>query len=71
MCDLHGKDGRMNGKLEYVISLGIIGFGIWIIAETKAGSALFPLWIALGGLAVAVGLLSLLAELRNRGLLQS
>lgn len=54
----------MNNKLECVVSLGILGFGIWIIAATRAASTLFPLWIALGMLTIAVGLFSLLAEVR-------
>ena len=57
----------MDNILEYLVSLGIVGVGIvWIIVATKAGSALFSAWIALGFLTIAVGLISLLAETRNR-----
>ena len=49
--------------LAYLVSLGIIGTGvIWIVASTN--SSVF--WIALGVLTVAVGLISLLTEFRNR-----
>jgi hypothetical protein len=49
--------------LKYFVSLGIVGTGIvWIIAATRAGSALFPAWIALGSLTIVVGLISLLAR---------
>jgi hypothetical protein len=56
----------VNNILEYLVSLGLVGAGIvWIVAATKA-TALFPAWIALGILTIAVGLISLLAETRNR-----
>jgi hypothetical protein len=49
----------------YLISLGIIGAGaIWIIAGT--GPATSGLLTAIGVLTIAVGLISLLIELRHR-----
>jgi hypothetical protein len=51
--------------LAYLVSLGIIGTGvIWIVASTNSTTSVF--WIALGVLTVAVGLISLLTEFRNR-----
>jgi hypothetical protein len=49
----------------YLVSLGIIGAGaIWIIAGT--GPATSALCTAIGVLTIAVGLISLLIELRHR-----
>jgi hypothetical protein len=57
----------MDTKLAYLISLGIIGFGvIWIVVGAKAGSATLFVGIALGVLTIIVGLISLLIEVRNR-----
>jgi uncharacterized membrane protein HdeD (DUF308 family) len=57
----------MDAKLAYLISLGIIGFGILsILLGIKSNSATPLLWIALGGLTVVVGLISLVVEVRNR-----
>jgi hypothetical protein len=51
--------------LAYFISLGIIGIGIgWIAAG--ANSAMSAIWITIGALTIAVGLISLVTELRNR-----
>jgi len=51
--------------LAYLVSLGIIGTGvISIVASTNSTTSVF--WIALGVLTVAVGLISLLTEFRNR-----
>jgi hypothetical protein len=49
--------------LAYLISLGIIGAGvIWIVAGTNSATVLF---ITVGVLMIAVGLISLLTELRH------
>jgi hypothetical protein len=56
----------MDTALAYLISVGIVGFGVWVIAATKAGSDIFLIWIVLGLLTIAVGLISLLGETRNR-----
>jgi hypothetical protein len=51
--------------LAYLISLGIIGTGvIWILLG--ANSATSAIWITIGIVTIAVGLISLLTELRNR-----
>jgi hypothetical protein len=51
--------------MAYLGSLGIIGAGaIWIIAG--AGPVTSALCIAIGVLTIAVGLISLLIELRHR-----
>lgn len=47
--------------LAYLISVGIAGFGFWIV-WASSGSAL--MWLA-GSAPVAVGLLSLSNEIRN------
>jgi len=50
--------------LAYLISLAIVAFGvIWIVAGMN--SATSAIWIAIGVLTIAVGLISLLTELRN------
>ena len=47
--------------LAYLISLGIVGFGVlWIVEGTNAAAS------AIGTLTIAVGLLSLVSELHNR-----
>jgi hypothetical protein len=56
----------MDTALAYLISVGIVGFGVWVIAAAKAGSDIFLIWIVLGLLTIAVGLISLLGEIRNR-----
>jgi hypothetical protein len=56
----------MDTALAYLISVGIVGFGVWVIAATKAGSDIFLIWSVLGLLTIAVGLISLLGETRNR-----
>ena len=53
----------------YLISVGIIGFGGWIVANSKVESGLFPIWFVLGLLTIAVGLMSLLREIREVGVL--
>jgi uncharacterized membrane protein HdeD (DUF308 family) len=50
--------------LAYLISLGIIAAGIiWIVAGTNPATSV--LYITIGVLTIAVGLISLLAELRH------
>jgi hypothetical protein len=47
--------------LAYLISLGIVGFGVlWMVEGTNAAAS------AIGTLTIAVGLLSLVSELHNR-----
>ena len=48
----------MNRALSFLISAGIVGFGIWIIAHSiAAGSPL--VWTLMGIAPVVVGLISL------------
>jgi uncharacterized membrane protein YcjF (UPF0283 family) len=50
--------------LAYLVSLGIVAFGvIWVVAGMK--SATWAIWIAIGVLTIAVGLISLLTEIRD------
>ena len=54
----------MDRLAAYLISLGIVGFGIvWIVAG--ANSPIEAVLIGIGVLTVAVGLISLLTELRQ------
>jgi hypothetical protein len=51
--------------LAYLISLGIIGAGvIWIVAGINPATSI--LCVTVGVLTLAVGLISLLTELRHR-----
>ena len=56
----------METALAYLISVGIVGFGVWVVAAAKTGSDVFPIWIVLGLVTIAVGLMSLLGEMHNR-----
>ena len=51
--------------LEYLISAGIVGFGVWILAAANAGSDLYSIWISLGLLPIAVGLISLYGVIKH------
>ena len=60
------KDQAMDRALSFLISAGIIAFGIWIVATTiAAGSPLA--WTLTGILPVIVGLTSLYEAVRMRG----
>jgi hypothetical protein len=48
--------------LSFLISAGIIGFGVWVVAVTIAAG--LP-WTLMGLLAVIVGLLSLYGSVRD------
>jgi hypothetical protein len=63
--ELDAKGSGMDAALAYLISVGIIGFGCWIVATGTAGSGLFPIWLVLGILTIATGLTSLLGEIRK------
>jgi hypothetical protein len=54
----------MEKKLAYLISLGIVAFGCWIVAAGQASTRGPLIWVA-GMVAVAVGLASLINEVRN------
>jgi hypothetical protein len=59
-----GSDAMIDTVLAYLISLGIIGAGvIWIVAGTNSATSV--LCITVGVLTIAVGLISLLTELRH------
>jgi hypothetical protein len=54
----------MEKAASTVIAVGLIGFGAWIIAA-EAGSNLFAVWVAIGIIPMATGLLSMYGELNN------
>jgi len=51
----------MQIALAYVISLGIVGFGAWIVVA-GLGSSAPAVWICLALFPIAVGLLSISGE---------
>jgi hypothetical protein len=53
----------MEKAVAYLISIGIVGFGFWIIFASPAGSS--GLWLAGSLPPVIVGLLSLANEIHN------
>jgi hypothetical protein len=55
----------MHTALAYLISVGIVGFGVWIATAAKVGGRIFPITIVTGLTIVAVGLLSLLNDIHN------
>ena len=57
----------MDTTFSFLISAGIIAFGVWIVAGTiTAGSPLT--WTLMGLLPVVVGLISLYQAVRARGI---
>jgi hypothetical protein len=53
----------MDTLVSYLISLGLIAFGIWIIvAVAKATSGSLWVWTVVGLIPVVVGLFSLFSE---------
>ena len=56
----------MDTTFSFLISAGIIAFGVWIVAGTiAAGSPLT--WTLMGSLPVVVGFISLYQAVRARG----
>jgi hypothetical protein len=56
----------MDTTFSFLISAGIIAFGVWIVAGTIAAES--PLtWTLMGLLPVVVGLISLYQAVRARG----
>jgi hypothetical protein len=53
----------MDTVLSFLISAGIIAFGVWVVAGTIAAG--WPLASLMGLLAVIVGLLSLYGSVRD------
>jgi hypothetical protein len=54
----------MDAAFSYLISVGLIAFGVWI-AAAKAGSGSLLVWTLVGLIPVVVGLISLFSEIRN------
>ena len=52
----------MDTVLSFLISAGIIAFGVWVVAETITAG--WP-WTLMGLLVVTVGLLSLYGSIRD------
>jgi hypothetical protein len=50
---------------EYLVSVGIVGFGVWILATADAGSDLYFLWISLGLVPIAIGLTSVYRVIKH------
>ena len=59
-----GMEANMNATFSFLISVGIIAFGIWIVAGTiAAGSPLA--WALMGLLTIIVGSISLYEATRD------
>jgi hypothetical protein len=57
-------EANMNAAFSFLISIGLIAFGIWIAAVTIGGSS--PLaWALMGLLTVIVGSISLYQSIRD------
>ena len=50
---------------SYLISAGMIAFGIWIVATAALGSGYLMLWLVVGMAPIAVGAASLANEIHN------
>jgi uncharacterized membrane protein YjjP (DUF1212 family) len=60
-----GMEANMNAAFSFLISIGIIAFGIWIAAGTIGGSSSLA-WALMGLLTVIVGSISLYQAIRDR-----
>ena len=58
-----GMEANMNAAFSFLISVGIIAFGIWIVAGTIAAGS--PSWALMGLLTVIVGSISLYQATRD------
>jgi hypothetical protein len=57
-------EANMNAAFSFLISIGLIAFGIWIVAGTIGASS--PLaWALMGLLTVIVGSISLYQAIRD------
>jgi hypothetical protein len=57
-------EANMNAAFSFLISIGIIAFGIWIVADTIGARS--PLaWSPMGLLTVIVGSISLYQAIRD------
>jgi hypothetical protein len=54
----------MDTALSYLISIGLIAFGVWIVAA-KAASGSLLVWTFVGLIPVVVGLFRLFSGIRN------
>ena len=64
-CTVRSKgEPIMDTVLSFLISVGIIAFGIWIVAGTIAAGSLLG-WTLMGMIPVTVGLISLFSEIRS------
>jgi hypothetical protein len=59
-----GSRSMMEKLTSYLIAVGLIGFGGWIVTA-EARSDLFALGIAIGLIPVATGVLSMYDQLNN------
>jgi hypothetical protein len=55
----------MERLTAYLISTGMIAFGIWIVATAAIGRASLMLWLIVGMVPIAVGAASLANEIHN------
>jgi hypothetical protein len=56
----------MDTVVSYLISIGLIAFGAWIVfAAAKVSSGSVLVWTIMGMMPVAVGLFSLFSETRS------
>jgi hypothetical protein len=56
----------MDAVLSYLISLGLIAFGVLVVVfAVKTGASSLLVWTLLGLAPVVTGLLSLLSEIRD------
>jgi hypothetical protein len=67
-CTVRSKgEPIMDTVLSFLISVGLIAFGVWVVvvvaAKTAPGSLLG--WTLMGMIPVAVGLISLFSEIRS------
>ena len=64
-CTVRSKgEPIMDTVLSFLISVGIIAFGVWIVAGTIAAGSLLG-WTLMGMTPVAMGLISLFSEIRS------
>jgi cadmium resistance protein CadD (predicted permease) len=55
----------MDTLVSYLISFGLIAFGIWIVVVAQAASSMLLVWTIMGLMPIVVGLLSLFSEARS------
>jgi uncharacterized membrane protein YjjP (DUF1212 family) len=60
-----GMEANMNAAFSFLISIGIIAFGIWIAAAGTIGGSSPLSWSLMGLLTVIVGSMSLYQAIRD------